>query len=72
MIAAKKLDQASASNAATGAFFSRRNFNISMPKIKKSPPRHDFPSVTYTLQLCAIGGNTGAGDWRDSVSHMAM
>jgi hypothetical protein len=28
--------------------------------------------VLYTLQLCAIGGSTGAGDWSDPVSHMAM
>ncbi len=28
--------------------------------------------ITYTLQLCAIGGSTGAGDWSDPVSHMAM
>jgi hypothetical protein len=28
--------------------------------------------TTYTLQLCAIAGSTGAGDWSDPVSHMAM
>jgi len=28
--------------------------------------------ITYTLQLCAIGGSTGTGDWSDPVSHMAM
>jgi hypothetical protein len=28
--------------------------------------------ITYTLRLCAIGGSTGAGDWSDPVSHMAM
>jgi len=29
-------------------------------------------TITYTLQLCVIGGSTGAGDWSDPVSHMAM
>lgn len=28
--------------------------------------------VTYTLQLCGIGGSTGRGDWSDPSSHMAM
>lgn len=28
--------------------------------------------ITYTLQLCAIGGSTGQSDWSDPVSHMAM
>ncbi len=28
--------------------------------------------ITYTLQLCAIGGSTGSGDWSDPTSHMAM
>jgi hypothetical protein len=28
--------------------------------------------ITYTLQLCAIGGSTGQGDWSDPVPHLAM
>lgn len=28
--------------------------------------------VNYTLQLCAIGGSTGRGDWSDPVTKMAM
>lgn len=28
--------------------------------------------ITYTLQLCAVGGSSGSGDWSDPVSHMAM
>lgn len=28
--------------------------------------------VNYTLQLCAIGGSTGRGDWSAPSSHMAM
>ena len=28
--------------------------------------------VSYTLQLCGIGGSTGRGDWSAPSSHMAM
>lgn len=28
--------------------------------------------VNYTLQLCALGGSNGKGDWSDPVSKMAM
>ncbi len=28
--------------------------------------------VSYVLQVCAIGGSTGRGDWSDPSSHMAM
>lgn len=28
--------------------------------------------ISYTLQLCAIGGSTGKSDWRDPVSKMSM
>jgi hypothetical protein len=28
--------------------------------------------VTYVMQLCAVGGNTGKSDWCEPVSKMAM
>jgi hypothetical protein len=28
--------------------------------------------ITYTLQLCALGGSTGKSDWSDPVSKMAV
>jgi hypothetical protein len=30
------------------------------------------PGTTYTIQVRAVGGSTGLGDWSDPVSHMAM
>ncbi|MGH7954177.1 MAG: fibronectin type III domain-containing protein [Limisphaerales bacterium] len=29
------------------------------------------PGTNYTFRFRALGGSTGAGDWSDSVSHMA-
>ena len=28
--------------------------------------------VTYVMQLCAIGGSTGQGDWNEPASKMAL
>jgi hypothetical protein len=30
------------------------------------------PGTTYTIQVRAVGGSTGLGDWSDPVSHMSM
>lgn len=30
------------------------------------------PGTVYTIEIRAVGGSTGAGDWSDPVSHMAM
>jgi hypothetical protein len=30
------------------------------------------PGKQYQVQVRAIGGSTGYGDWSDSVSHMSM
>jgi hypothetical protein len=30
------------------------------------------PGTVYTIEVRAVGGSTGAGDWSDPVSHMAM
>lgn len=31
-----------------------------------------IPGTTYTVQVRAIGGSTGASDWSDPVSHMSL
>jgi hypothetical protein len=35
-----------------------------------------FPNLTpgtiYTMQVRAVGGSTGMGDWSDPISHMAI
>jgi hypothetical protein len=30
------------------------------------------PGIVYTIQIRAVGGTTGLGDWSDPISHMAM
>jgi hypothetical protein len=30
------------------------------------------PGTTYTMQVRAVGGSTGTGDWSDPISHMAI
>jgi hypothetical protein len=30
------------------------------------------PGTTYTVEIRAIGGSTGASDWSDPVSHMCL
>jgi hypothetical protein len=30
------------------------------------------PGTTYTMQVRAVGGSTGMGDWSDPISHMSM
>jgi hypothetical protein len=30
------------------------------------------PGTTYSIQVRAVGGSTGLGDWSDPVSHMSM
>ena len=46
--------------------------NISFASSKKILFAGLTAGVTYTLQLCALGGSTGKSDWSDPISKMAV